>query len=161
MLLDVPLPISVQALEAFNGTTESGSEYVLTDEDGDGIYDKIVINALKEEKLLKTIAEQNENLSIENIKTAEIKDGITTVSKQTFSGCSGLTSVSIPDGVETIYVTLSGILIFVKDPHCSNALDPIRSTLSGMLTSVKDLHTKNALVSILVTPSGSLIFVKA
>ena len=53
-------------------------------------------------------------------------------------------------------VTLSGMLMLVRDLHQENASSPMLVTLSGILIQVSDSHPPNAKFPILVTLSGIL-----
>ena len=53
-------------------------------------------------------------------------------------------------------VTLSGILMLVREWQFANASFPILVTLSGILILVSDLHPPNAESPMLVTLSGTL-----
>ena len=58
-------------------------------------------------------------------------------------------------------VTLSGMVMLVKASQERNALSPMLVTLSGMVMLVKEVQYSNALSPMLVTPSGMVTLVKA
>ena len=64
------------------------------------------------------------------------------------------------NGLPTIEVTLSGIVMLVKELHPEKACSPIEVTLSGIVMLVKDEQFQNAYSPIEVTPSGRAMLVK-
>ena len=64
------------------------------------------------------------------------------------------------NGFPSTLITLSGMLMLLRDSHSENADFPIVFTLSEMLMLVSDLHLRNAQSPILVTLSGMLMLAR-
>ena len=68
--------------------------------------------------------------------------------------------LQVRKALSPIFVTLSRMLILVRESQPSKAPYPIPVTQSGMLMVFRDLHLEKAKSPILVTLSGMLILVK-